>query len=136
MARHADLAELCGIDIYFAEPHSPWQRLTNENGNGLLRHYVGNSTNLAVYTPDDFRAIETRINTMPRRVLGWNTAPNIYIATVAMTGLTRLLQSPHSKSSPHSSSSPASAQLASPIARSSTSVAGGGASNDSKMELY
>jgi IS30 family transposase len=39
MARHTDLAHLCGIDIYFADPHSPWQRPTNENGNGLLRRY-------------------------------------------------------------------------------------------------
>jgi IS30 family transposase len=65
MASHATLAQLCGIDIYFADPHSPWQRPTNENGNGLIRRYVGKSTNLAVYTPDDLRAIEHRINTMP-----------------------------------------------------------------------
>lgn len=86
MARHTDLANLCGIDIYFAEAHSPWQRPTNENGNGLLRRYVGKGTNLAIYTPADLRAIETRINTMPRRVLGWDTAQNIYTAAVAMTG--------------------------------------------------
>jgi len=44
MARHQELAELCGIDIYFCDPHSPWQRPTNENGNGLLRRYVGKGT--------------------------------------------------------------------------------------------
>ena len=65
MARHADLATLCGIDVFFAEPHSPWQRPTNENGNGLIRRYVGKGTDLRIYTPTDLRAIEHRINTMP-----------------------------------------------------------------------
>ena len=53
MARHADLARLTGIDIYFADPHSPWQRPTNDNGNGVIRRYVGKGTNLAVYTHSD-----------------------------------------------------------------------------------
>ena len=65
MARHATLAERSGIEVYFAEPHSPWQRPTNENGNGLIRRYGGKSTNLATYTANDLRAIEHRINTMP-----------------------------------------------------------------------
>ena len=86
MARHATLAKWCGIDVYFAEPHSPWQRPTNENGNGLIRRYVGKSTNLAVYTPADLRAIEHRINTTPRRSLHWSTAHDVYTAAVAMTG--------------------------------------------------
>lgn len=86
MARHATLAEWCGIDVYLADPHSPWQRPTNENGNGLVRRYVGKSTNLAAYTPADLRAVEHRINTMPRRSLHWSTAHDIYTAAVAMTG--------------------------------------------------
>ena len=86
MACHAQLAQACGIDIYFADPHSPWQRPTNENGNGLLRRYVGKSTDLADYSPDDLRVIEHRINTMPRRVHGWSTAAEVYAAAVAMTG--------------------------------------------------
>ena len=86
MACHTELAQACGIDIYFADAHSPWQRPTNENGNGLLRRYVGKGTDLSVYTPDDLRAIEQRINTMPRRSLGWSTAANVYNAAVAMTG--------------------------------------------------
>jgi IS30 family transposase len=53
MAAHAELADATGIDVYFAEPHSPWQRPTNENGNGLLRRYVGKGTNLNVYKTVD-----------------------------------------------------------------------------------
>jgi IS30 family transposase len=86
MARWADLENLCGIDVYFAEPHHPWQRPTNENGNGLLRRYVGKGTDLSVYTPTDLRAIEARINTMPRRSLQWSTAHDVYTRAVAMTG--------------------------------------------------
>ena len=86
MARHADLAELYGIDVFFADPHSPWQRPTNENGNGLIRRYVGKSTNLATYTASDLRLIEHRINTIPRRSLDWSTAHDRYAAAVAMTG--------------------------------------------------
>ena len=86
MARHHQLAERHGIDIYFADPHSPWQRPTNENGNGLIRRYVGKGTNLNVHTPTDLRLIEERINTIPRRSLNWDTAQNRYHAAVAMTG--------------------------------------------------
>jgi len=86
MAAHSDLAELVGIDVFFANPHAPWERPTNENGNGLLRRYVGKGTNLGVYTPADLLAIEHRLNTMPRRVLGWDTAEQPYTAAVAMTG--------------------------------------------------
>ncbi len=85
MASHELLASATGIDIYFAEPHSPWQRPTNENGNGLLRRYVGKGTDLGVYTPQDLRAIEHRLNTMPRRIHGWSTAAAVYHAAVAPT---------------------------------------------------
>ena len=60
--------------------HSPWQRPTNENGNGLIRRYVGKGTDLGRYTAEDLRAIEQRINTMPRRVLGWRTAAQLFQA--------------------------------------------------------
>jgi IS30 family transposase len=86
MARHDELADLCDIDVSFCDPHSPWQRPTNENGNGLLRRYVGKGTDLGVYDPDDLRRIEHRLNTMPRRVLHWSTADAIYTRAVAMTG--------------------------------------------------
>jgi IS30 family transposase len=55
-------------------------------GGGLIRRYVGKGTNLSVYTPADLRAIETRINTIPRRSIHWHTAQDLYTAAVAMTG--------------------------------------------------
>lgn len=86
MARHRHLAALAGIDIYCAEPHSPWQRPTNKDGNGLIRRYVGKSTNLAALTPDDLCAIEHHAYTMPRRSLHWSTAGTVGVETVATTG--------------------------------------------------
>lgn len=85
MALHRDLGEVCGIDIYFAEPKSPWQRPTNENGNALVRRYVGKGTDLSIYTNRDLQRIEQRINTIPRRSLNWATAHDTYTAAVAMT---------------------------------------------------
>lgn len=78
MASHDLLTAATGIDVYFAEPHSPWQRPTNENGNGLIRRYVGKGTDLGIYRDADLRAIEHRINTTPRRSLGWTTAHDAY----------------------------------------------------------
>lgn len=85
MARHHDLAQTVGIDIYIADPHAPWQRPTNENGNALIRRYVGKGTNLATWTPRQLRTIEHRINTTPRRSLNWATAHDTYHQHVAMT---------------------------------------------------
>lgn len=85
MAAHAELTRRCGIDVFFADAHSPWQRPTNENGNGLIRRYVGKRTELSVFSDADLRSIEDRINTMPRRVLGWASAKQIYDHAVAMT---------------------------------------------------
>lgn len=86
MAAWEDLQTAVDISVFFADPHAPWQRPTNENGNGLIRRYVGKGTDLNIYTPDDLRAIEHRLNTMPRRSLDWNTANAVYAQAVAMTG--------------------------------------------------
>jgi IS30 family transposase len=84
-ARRADLEAPCGIETYFAEPHHPWQRPTNENCNALLRRYVGKSTGLGVYGPGDLRAIATPITTMPRPILASSTAHTSYTTAVAIT---------------------------------------------------
>jgi len=86
MARHGDLAAAVGIDVYFAEPHSPWMRPSNENFNGLLRRYVGKGTDLGVYSQRDLDQISHRINTMPRRIHQWDSAADRYdAAVVALT---------------------------------------------------
>ena len=78
MACHATLTKRRHIPIYIADPKSPWQRPTNENGNALVRRYVGKGTDLSAYTTRDLRHIEQRINTIPRRTLNWATAQDHY----------------------------------------------------------
>lgn len=78
LARHRELEHACGIEVYIADKNSPWQRPTNENGNGLVRRYVGKGTDLNIISNDRRRWIEHRINTTPRRSLGWDTANTTY----------------------------------------------------------
>lgn len=85
IAEHALIAKQCRIDIYIADPKSPWQRPTNENGNALIRRYVGKGTDLSIWTPRQLRNLEQRLNTIPRRSLNWATANDIYTAAVTIT---------------------------------------------------
>lgn len=78
LARHRELATRCGIEIFIADKNSPWQRPTNENGNAFVRRYVGKGTDLNAITHHRRRWIEHRINTTPRRSLGWETANTVY----------------------------------------------------------
>lgn len=78
LARHRDLERACGIEVYIADKNSPWQRPTNENGNALVRRYVGKGTDLNKISHHRRRWIEHRINTTPRRSLGWDTANTVY----------------------------------------------------------
>ena len=75
LSAHAAFTAETNIPVYFADPHSPWQRPTNENTNGLLRHYFPNRTDLSRWTSDEIDAVAHTLNTRPRKTLRWKTPP-------------------------------------------------------------
>ena len=86
MSQHACLRIDTGLCVYFCDPHSPWQRGTNENTNGLLRQYFPKGTDLSVHSCNDIAAVAIALNGRPRKTLGWRTPAE------ALDGFLRSLQ--------------------------------------------
>jgi len=78
MAEHERLAQRLAIQIFFADPHSPWQRGTNENTKGLLRQYLPKGTDLSGYTQRDLNAMAHRLKTRPRKCLNFATPREVF----------------------------------------------------------
>jgi IS30 family transposase len=77
MRNHAAIAAATDLDIYFCDPHSPWQRGSNENTNGLLRQYFPKGSDLSVYQPDYLEHVAAKLNTRPRKRHDWRTPAEV-----------------------------------------------------------
>ncbi len=87
MAEHQEFTRDTGCQVYFCDPQSPWQRGSNENANRLLRQYLPRSADLSTHSQTDLDKIAQKLNSQPRKTLGWRTPDEVYAeATCAPTG--------------------------------------------------
>jgi len=83
MARHLTITKSLGAPVYFCDSHSPWQRGSNENTNGLLRDYFPKGTDLSVHSPQHLLAVENELNNRPRRVLDDRAPAELFAVLLA-----------------------------------------------------
>ena len=83
LALHPQITAATGTDVFFCDAHSPWQRASNENTNGLLRDYFPKGTDLSVHTVEDVVRIAAEINDRPRKTLGWQRPAELFAAVCA-----------------------------------------------------
>src|SRR5206468_10089924 len=86
MASHKDFSLATDIKVYFCDPHSPWQRGSNENTNGLLRQYFPKKTDLSGYSQAKLNAVARKLNDRPRKTLNYETPAERFSQSVASTG--------------------------------------------------
>jgi IS30 family transposase len=86
MAAHKSFTVATDVQVYFCDPRSPWQRGSNENTNGLLRQYFPKGTDLSGFTQEQLDAVAARLNTRPRKTLGYRTPADTLAKSVALTG--------------------------------------------------
>ena len=78
MSRHTEMTKATGVDVYFCDPHSPWQRGSNENANGLLRNYFPKGSDLSIHTPKHLETVAAELNARPRQILNWDTPTALF----------------------------------------------------------
>lgn len=78
MAEHQRIPAETGTPVYFCDAHSPWQRPSNENSNGLLRDYFPKGTDLSVHSADHLARVQDELNDHPRKCLQWRTPADVF----------------------------------------------------------